>query len=63
MRAIDAIVERRIRTARENGELEGLSGHGEPLPDLDQVRPEGWWARRLVATELPELARDPSILR
>lgn len=58
MRAVDAIVERRVREAREAGYFDDLAGAGKPIPDLDQERPAGWWAERFVKQERHKVLRE-----
>jgi hypothetical protein len=56
---IDLIVERQIAAAIERGELEVPPAlKGRPLPDLDQVRPAGWWAEQFARREQSRLERD-----
>ncbi len=57
MKRKETLAERRIREARERGLFDNLSGAGEPSPDLDQQRPEGWWANRMVKDERSKLKR------
>ncbi len=51
MNIIDEIVERRIAQGVRDGVFDGLSGHGKPIEDIDDIRPEGWFASRLVKNE------------
>jgi hypothetical protein len=44
-------VERRIEQARRAGFFDDLVLHGEPIPDLDEERPAGWWAKSYVARD------------
>jgi hypothetical protein len=48
---IEEIVERRIAQGVRDGVFDGLSGHGKPIEDIDDIRPEGWFANRLVRNE------------
>ncbi len=56
-------VERRITRAQRAGFFDDLALHGEPIPDLDEERPPGWWAKSYVARDrslrrLHELVAD-----
>lgn len=51
MNIFEVIAERRIEAAIEEGVFDNLAGAGQPIGDLDQVRPPGWWAARLVRQE------------
>ncbi|MGF1598460.1 MAG: DnaJ family domain-containing protein [Acidimicrobiales bacterium] len=51
MDIVQSIADRRIAEARAAGLFDGLAGAGQPIPDLDQVLPPGWWATRLIETE------------
>lgn len=44
-------VERRIEQAQRAGFFDDLALHGEPIPDLDDERPPGWWAESYVARD------------
>ena len=44
-------VERRIEQAQRAGRFDDLALHGQPIPDLDEERPEGWWADSCVARD------------
>lgn len=44
-------VERRIEQAQRAGLFDDLALHGKPIPDLDEERPEGWWAESYVARD------------
>jgi hypothetical protein len=44
-------IERQIREGLERGDLDGLPGHGKPLPDLDKPRDEMWWVRAKLRRE------------
>lgn len=44
-------VERRIEQAKRAGFFDDLALHGKPIPDLDEERPEGWWADSYVARD------------
>lgn len=41
-------VERRIEQAQRAGFFDNLELHGQPIPDLDTERPEGWWADQFL---------------
>ena len=58
MRAVDAIVERKIAEARENGYFDNLPGAGKPIADLDVQRPAGWWGERFAKQERHQMLRD-----
>ena len=47
----ESIADRRIRDARAAGLFDDLPGAGKPIPDLDRIRPPGWWATQLVKRE------------
>ena len=53
--AVDAMTERKVRQAREDGYFDNLAGAGKPIPDIDQQRRSGWWADRFVAEERQKL--------
>ncbi|MEM7095131.1 MAG: DnaJ family domain-containing protein [Actinomycetota bacterium] len=61
MRAVDAIVERRIDEARQLGYFDDLEGAGKPIPDLDTPRSDGWWAERYAKKERHQLLREELI--
>lgn len=44
-------VERRIQQGQRAGAFDDLALHGQPIPDLDSERPEGWWGAELVARD------------
>jgi len=44
-------VDKQIREAQENGEFDGLPGHGQPLPGIDEPRDEMWWLRAKLRRE------------
>lgn len=46
-----SISDRRIEAARDAGLFDDLPGAGQPIPDLDRRRPDGWWADNLVRRE------------
>jgi hypothetical protein len=51
MRDFESIVEQRIREAQEQGEFEGLSGAGKPIPGIDRPHDELWWVRQMLDRE------------
>ena len=44
-------VERRIEQGRRAGLFDGLELEGQPIPDINDERPAGWWATSLVARD------------
>lgn len=44
-------VERRIEQGRRAGLFDDLELEGQPIPDIDDERPEGWWAASFVARD------------
>lgn len=58
MRAVDAIVERKIAAAREDGYFDNLPGAGKPIADLGEHRPAGWWGERFAKKERHQMLRD-----
>lgn len=44
-------VERRIEQAQRAGFFDDLALHGQPIPDIDDERPEGWWIESYVARD------------
>ena len=58
VRAIDDIVERKVREARDAGYFDDLPGAGKPIPDLDDRREPGWWGERFVRRERHQLLRE-----
>lgn len=44
-------IERQVRRGMEEGEFDGLPGHGKPLPGLDRPRDELWWVRDKLRRE------------
>ena len=55
---VERLVEQRIAEAIERGELDPGPLRGKPIPDLDQHRPDGWWAEQFVIRERRRLARE-----
>lgn len=53
--AVEAMTERKVRQAREDGYFDNLPLAGKPIPDIDRRRPAGWWADRFVANERQKL--------
>jgi len=49
-------VERRIEQGRRAGLFDDLELEGQPIPDIDEERPPGWWGAAY-------LARDRSLRR
>ncbi len=58
MGAFEEIADRRIRAGYEAGLFDGLDGTGEPIRDIDRVRPPGWWAIRLAGRERSKLRAE-----
>ena len=58
MRAVDAIVERKVAAGRAAGLFDNLPGVGKPLPDIDQQRRPGWWGERVEKRERHQMRRD-----
>lgn len=50
-RSIDAITDRRVEQAREEGLFDNLALTGKPIPDIDHQRQPGWWANQFVTKE------------
>lgn len=50
-RAIDRIVENRLKTAFEEGKFDNLPGRGKPLAHVDQPFDEFWWVRNWAERE------------
>lgn len=50
-RGAQAIAERRVERAREDGLFDDLEGAGKPIADIDRHRPSGWWANNFVKKE------------
>ena len=48
---LERSLEERLAQAARTGELDTPHLAGKPLPDLDQQRPDGWWAERFVQRE------------
>jgi Domain of unknown function (DUF1992) len=44
-------IDRQVRQGMEDGEFDGLPGHGKPLRDLDRPRDELWWVRDKLRRE------------
>jgi hypothetical protein len=44
-------VERRIEQGRRAGLFDDLELEGQPIPDLDDERPPGWWGAAYVARD------------
>lgn len=57
---VDAIVERKLREARERGEFDTRATAGADL-DLDTQRTEGWWAQQFVEREKVRLRDEPDV--
>ena len=60
---IDRLVESRIAEAIERGELDPGPVKGKPIPDIDNPRPQGWWAEQFVRRERSRLAREETLER
>ena len=58
MGAFEEIADRRIQAGREAGLFDALDGQGEPIADIDRVRPPGWWATRLADSERSKLRAE-----
>ena len=54
--SIDAIAERAVEQARNDGLFDNLALHGKPIPDIDRQRRPGWWANQFVARERSKVA-------
>ncbi len=50
-RAIETVVENRIRQAIEEGKFDDLPGLGKPIPDIDEPYDPLWWVRQWVRRE------------
>lgn len=55
---IESIADRLIRQGQDRGEFDDLPGAGEPIADLDDERPAGWWADRWIATQKSLVAAE-----
>lgn len=44
-------VERRIEQGRRAGLFDDLELEGQPIPDIDDERPAGWWGAAFVARD------------
>jgi Domain of unknown function (DUF1992) len=44
-------IDRQIREGMENGEFDGLSGHGKPIADIDRPHDELRWVREKMRRE------------
>ena len=44
-------IDRLIREAIENGELEPTEGVGEPIPNLDKAYDPNWWVKDWIERE------------
>lgn len=49
---VSRLVEQRLANAAAAGELDTPTLAGKPLPDLDEPRPQGWWADQFATREL-----------
>lgn len=58
MGAFEEISDRRIRAGRAEGLFDDLEGAGKPIADIDRVRPPGWWAMRVAATERSKMRAE-----
>ena len=58
MGAFEEISDRRIQAGREAGLFDDLPGAGKPIKDIDRVRPPGWWAMRVAATERSKMRAE-----
>ncbi|HEX2643903.1 MAG TPA: DUF1992 domain-containing protein, partial [Thermoanaerobaculia bacterium] len=50
-RALDIIVENRIREAVEEGKFDNLPGIGQPIPDIDEPYDPNWWIKKWMRRE------------
>lgn len=50
-RALDIIVENRIREAMEEGKFDDLPGIGKPIPDIDEPYDPDWWVKKWMRRE------------
>ena len=57
MDVAQSLAERRIAEAMARGEFDTSRSAGKPIPDLDEQRPDGWWAERFVREERLRLDR------
>ena len=55
-------VDRQIREGQENGEFDGLPGHGQPLRDIDR-RDNMWWVRQKLRREKVSVSPPAIALR
>ena len=60
-RGVRRVAEQRLREAMKAGKFDGLTGAGQPIPDVDEPFDEMWWIRRWVKREKlsqPRLQRE-----
>lgn len=50
-RAIDRIVENRLKAAYDEGKFKNLPGRGRPLTDINEPFNEYWWVRKWIERE------------
>jgi hypothetical protein len=55
---VDRLVDKKITEAIERGEMDTPTLAGTPIPDLDTMRPPGWWAEQFVEREKARLQAD-----
>ena len=58
MGAFEEIADRQIQAGRKAVLFDNLAGAGNPIRDLDRVRPPGWWASRIAARERSKIRSE-----
>lgn len=58
---VSRMVEERLADAARSGRLDAGPLHGKPIPDLDERRPDGWWAEQFVRRELSHDRRKVAV--
>lgn len=55
------MLEERLARAAADGELRAPHLEGKPIADLDQSRPQGWWAEQFARRELSHDRRERAV--
>lgn len=60
---IERIVEERVKEGRKRGLFDNNPFEGKPIPDIDEHRPDGWWAEAFVKRERKRVAEEAEAAR
>ena len=59
--AWESFVEQQIRAAQDDGQFDGLPGHGKPLPGIDEPRDDLWWLKAKLRREPVTVPLPPQL--